>query len=169
MAALPESEKTAWLLRLASGQETHVRAELLKSFRTSRGQGGLPPGTSRTVAQIMEACQQHAEARRRREAERAARERLRREQEAEAARERHLASLAKREPDAWRQVDALIATKRPRDRDAGPGVRSYVSGNADWSKKGGQALLMRKAFLSFRRRMSRLAGLSRSTKRMPLR
>ena len=117
----------------------------------------------------MEACQQHAEARRRREAERAARERTRREQAAEAARERHLASLAKREAEAWRQVDALIATKRPRDRDAGPGVRSYVSGNADWSKKGGQALLMRKAFLSFRRRMSRLAGLSRSTKRMPLR
>lgn len=118
VAALPESEKTAWLLRLASGQETHVRAELLKTFRASRGQGGLPPGTSRTVAQIMEASQQHAEARRRREAERAARERLRREQEAEAARERQLASLAKREPDAWRQVDALIATKRPRDYEA---------------------------------------------------
>ncbi len=66
----------------------------------------------------MEASQQHAEARRRREAERAARERLRREQEAEAARERQLASLAKREPDAWRQVDALIATKRPRDYEA---------------------------------------------------
>ncbi len=32
-----------------------------------------------------------------------------------AARERHLASLAKREPDAWRQVDTLIATKRPGD------------------------------------------------------
>lgn len=118
VAALPESEKTAWLLRLASGQETHVRVELLKSFRTSRGQGGLPPGTSRTVAQIMEASQQHAEARTRREAERAARERLRREQEAEAARERQLASLAKREPDAWRQVDALIATKRPGDYEA---------------------------------------------------
>lgn len=118
VAALPESEKTAWLLRLASGQETHVRAELLKTFRASRGQGGVPPGKSRSVAEIMEATQQQAEARRRREAERAARERLRREQEAEAARERQLASLAKREPDAWRQVDALIATKRPRDYEA---------------------------------------------------
>jgi uncharacterized Zn finger protein len=40
---------------------------------------------------------------------------MRREQEAAAAREKHLTSLAKREPDAWRQVDALIATKRPGD------------------------------------------------------
>jgi uncharacterized Zn finger protein len=43
---------------------------------------------------------------------------MRREQEAAAARERHLASLAKREPDAWREVDTLIATKRPRDYEA---------------------------------------------------
>jgi hypothetical protein len=115
VAALPESEKTAWLLRLASGQEAHLRAELLKTFRASRGQGGVPPDKSRSVAEIMEASQQQAEARRRREAEREARERMRREQEAAAAREKHLTSLAKREPDAWRQVDALIATKRPRD------------------------------------------------------
>jgi len=118
VAALPESEKTAWLLRLASGQEPHVRAELLKTFRASRGQGGVPPGKSRSVAEIMEATQQQAEARTRREAEREARERTRREQAAEAARERHLASLAKREAEAWRQVDALIATKRPRDYEA---------------------------------------------------
>jgi hypothetical protein len=118
VAALPESEKTAWLLRLASGQEAHLRAELLKTFRASRGQGGVPPDKSRSVAEIMEASEQHAEARRRREGEREARERMRREQEAAAARERHLASLAKREPDAWRQVDALIATKRPSDYEA---------------------------------------------------
>jgi hypothetical protein len=115
VAALPESEKTAWLLRLASGQEVHLRAELLKTFRASRDQSGVSLGKSRTVAEIMEASQQHAEARRRRVAEREARERMRREQDAAASRERHLASLAKREPEAWRQVDALIATKRPGD------------------------------------------------------
>lgn len=115
VAALPESEKTAWLLRLASGQDAHVQAELLKTFRASRGQGGVPPSKSRSVAEIMEASQQHAEVRRRREAEREARDRARRQREVAAARERHLASLAKREPDAWRQVDALIATKRPGD------------------------------------------------------
>jgi len=115
MAALPESEKTAWLLRLASGQEVHLQAELLKTFRASRSQGGVPPVKSRRVAEILEASQHHAEVRRRRAAEREARERIRREQEAVAAREKRLASLAEREPDPWRQVDALIATKRPRD------------------------------------------------------
>jgi len=115
VAALPESEKTAWLLRLASGQEVHLRAELLKTFRVSRSQGGVPPSKSRSVGEIMEASRHHAEVRRRRAAEREARERMRREQEAAAAREKHLTSLAKREPDAWRQVDALIATKRPGD------------------------------------------------------
>jgi TPR repeat protein len=88
----------------------------MKTFRAFRGgQGGGPPETSRSVAQLMEASQQHAEARRRREAERETRERMRRDQEEAAAREKHLASLAKREPDAWLQVDALIATKRPSD------------------------------------------------------
>jgi len=115
VAALPESEKTAWLLRLASGQEVHLRAELLKTFRVSRSQGGVPPAKSRRVAEILEASRHHAEVRRRRAGEREARERMRREQEAAAAREKHLTSLAKRELDAWRQVDALIATKRPGD------------------------------------------------------
>jgi hypothetical protein len=113
VVALPEPEKTAWLLRLASDQEAHIRAELLKAFRESRGLGAVAPGTSRSVAEILEASQQHAQARRHREAQRTARERRRREQEAAVARDKHLASLAKREPEAWRQVDALIATKRP--------------------------------------------------------
>jgi hypothetical protein len=50
---------------------------------------------------------------RRREAERAAQERARREQEAAEARERYLAALAQRKAEAWREVDALIATKQP--------------------------------------------------------
>jgi hypothetical protein len=118
VGALPASEKTAWLLRLASGREAHLRAELLKTFRASEGQSGVPPSKSRSVAELMGASQQHSEARRRREAEREARDRMRRERDEARARQRHLTSLAKREPDAWRQVDALIATKRPSDYDA---------------------------------------------------
>jgi len=115
VAALPEAEKTAWLVRLASGQEAHLRAELLKTLRASQGRIGAPAGQPRSVGELLGAAERLAEARQQREAERAARERVRREQEASAARESHLASLAKREPDAWRQVDALIATKRPGD------------------------------------------------------
>ncbi len=118
VTALPESEKTAWLLRLARGQEIHLRAELLKMFRASQGQCSIPAIRPRCIGELFEVADRLAEARKQKEAERAARERLRREQEAAVAREKHLASLARREPEAWRQVDALIATKRPRDYEA---------------------------------------------------
>ena len=72
----------------------------------------------RTVAELREAAERRAEERRRREAERAARERARQEREAAEARERHLASLARREAEAWREVEALIATKQPGKYDA---------------------------------------------------
>jgi len=115
VTALPDSEKTAWLLRLVGGQEIHLRTELLKAFRASQGQSSVPAIRPRYVGELFEVANRLAEARKQREAKRAAGERARREQEAAAAREKHLTSLAEREPDAWRQVDALIATKRPRD------------------------------------------------------
>lgn len=117
VTALPESEKTAWLLRLTGGQEVHLRAEMLKTFRATRGQSNLSAGQPRCVGELFEAADRLAKVRKEREAERASRERARREQEQAVARERHLASLAKREPEAWREVDVLIATKRPGDYD----------------------------------------------------
>jgi len=154
--ALPESEKTAWLLRLASGQGVHLRAELLKTFRTSRGQAGVPPGKSRSVAEIVEAGEQHAEARRRSEVEREARERMRREQEAAAAREKHLASLAKREPEAWRQVDALIATKRPGDYEK---AVQLLKDLADLGEKRGRQAEVRDRLARLRQEHARKATL----------
>jgi hypothetical protein len=77
-----------------------------------------PAVRQRTVAELLEAAEQRAEKRRRQEAERAARERARQEREATEARERHLASLARRETEAWGEVEALIATKQPGKYDA---------------------------------------------------
>lgn len=114
IAQLPDAEKTRWLVRLAGGREAHLRAELVRELEKTR-----PAGSSaraklpRTVAKIRAAASKLAEERRRNEAERAAAERGRREREAAEARERHLANLGKREADAWRRVDALIATKQP--------------------------------------------------------
>lgn len=118
VTALPESEKTAWLMRLVGGQGVHLRTELLKAFCAAQGQVSVPAGQPRCVGELLDVAHRQAEVRKQREAERAARARMRREQEAAAAREKHLASLAKREPDAWREVDSLIATKRPRDYEA---------------------------------------------------
>jgi hypothetical protein len=114
IAALPDAEKTDWLVRLAVGREPHLGSELLRRFRESRkvipqGSGEAP----RTVGDLLAAAERLTEERRRREAERAAAELARREREAAEAREQYLTSLAKREPGAWREVDALIATKQP--------------------------------------------------------
>ncbi|HZC13022.1 MAG TPA: hypothetical protein VE270_03290 [Thermoleophilaceae bacterium] len=119
VSGLPEAERTALLVRLIGGGEPHLRAELVRRFRSSRS--APPSGTAagrRTVAELLEAAERRAEERRRREAERAARERARREREAAEARERHLASLARREAEAWGEVEALIATKQPGKYDA---------------------------------------------------
>ena len=119
VSGLPEAEKTTLLVRLIRGDKPHLRAELVRRFRASRTVS--PPGTAagrRTVGELLEAAEQRAEERRRREAARAARERARREREAAKARERHLASLARREEEAWGEVEALIATKQPGKYDA---------------------------------------------------
>src|SRR5207244_1261999 len=57
------------------------------------------------------------EDKRRKAAERSARERERLAREKAKARAKALDDLARREPAAWREVDDLIATKRPNDYD----------------------------------------------------
>jgi hypothetical protein len=113
---LPEAEKTSLLVRLIEGNEPHLRAELVRRYRESRtltSSKAKAAVKQRTVGELLKAAERRAEERQRREAERAAQERARREQEAAEARERYLAALAQREAEAWREVDALIATKQP--------------------------------------------------------
>jgi hypothetical protein len=120
VSALPDSEKTALLVNLAKGSESHVRAQLLRHFRAAvegTGHAGTSPPQPRTVTDLLALARRHGEERRRKEAERQARERARREREAAAAREKYLAGLAHREAEVWAKVDALIATKRPGDYD----------------------------------------------------
>jgi hypothetical protein len=110
--AMPESEKTDFLVRIAEGQEPFPRAELLRRHR-SEGEPVRTSVTPRRVGQLLSTAEAHRDERRRREAERAAKERVRREREAAAARERRLDELAAKEPAAWRNVASLIATKQP--------------------------------------------------------
>jgi len=152
VAALPESEKTAWLLRLATGQEVHLRAELLKTFRASQGQTNVPATRPRCIRELFEVADRLAETRKHKEAERANRERLRREQEATEAREKRLASLAKQEPEAWRQVDALIATKRPGDYDA---AVCLLKDLADLGRKRGRGAEVRDRLAKLRQEHAR--------------
>lgn len=114
IAELPDRTKTDWLVRLAGGKEPHLRAELLRRFRQSHMTvSSRQAGAPRTVGELLAAADQRAEQRRRKEAERMAIERARREREEAEAQERFFEVLARREAEAWREVDTLVATKQP--------------------------------------------------------
>ena len=119
--ALPDAEKNAWLLRLAEGDDPHLRTELLRRFRQANTPvSPAAPGSAgagRTVVELLTAAGERAESRRREQAEREARERARRAREEAAARAAYLEGLAGREEDLWRRVEALVETKRPEDYD----------------------------------------------------
>ena len=115
---MPESERTGLLVRLMEGTEVHLRAELLRRFRDSRGATSrASTDRPRTVGELLKATEQCAEERRRKEAEQAERERARKEREVAASRDRHLDSLAKRGAQAWDELRALVATKQPAKYD----------------------------------------------------
>jgi hypothetical protein len=77
---------------------------------TSPSKAGPRP---RKVGELRAAAAAHAEARKSAERQAAARRRVEGLKRAKAARARRLADLAGREPEAWRQIDALIANKEP--------------------------------------------------------
>ena len=102
IATLPRDESDAFLLRLAQG-EPHLGLALKKRLRALAG-GSLEEQASRaprrTVGQLLAQAEQGRE-----EAER------RRAEEAERKRIAELEALAKREAEAWQEVDALIGRK----------------------------------------------------------
>ena len=118
---LPAADKDAYLLRfLAEEGDLLLRAELSKRFREAtapKGARPAPDAERRTVAQLLAARDVLVEEKNRKAAERAARERARREREQAEARAKYLDGLARREPATWREVEELIATKRPKDYD----------------------------------------------------
>lgn len=123
---LPASDKDAYLLRfLGEEGDLVLRAELSQRFREAtvpKGARPTPDAGRRTVAQLLAARDALVEEKTRKAAERAARERARREREQAAARAKYLDELGRREPATWREVEELIATKRPKDYDRAVGL-----------------------------------------------
>ncbi len=121
---LPAAEKDNLLIRLIESGDPHLRTELLRRFQESAAarSSNANSDAPRTAGQLLAAAEERAEARHRAEAERKERERERRAREAAVARRQYLDSLVGREPALWRQVDELIATKRPADYDRAVGL-----------------------------------------------
>jgi hypothetical protein len=113
---LDEREKVALLSRVALG-ETGVGTELMRRFRRQAPRRATTAAL-RTAAVLRARAEESAEQRRQVIGAPEAEERARRERDQAAARERHLVTLAKRQTEAWRRVDALVVTKRPGDYDA---------------------------------------------------
>ncbi|MFK0296070.1 hypothetical protein ACIQU6_37125 [Streptomyces sp. NPDC090442] len=99
IAAMPQKEKDALLLRLALGPEPRLHTDLLHRLRGTIALAATPG--YRSAAQLLDAArtlrtehQQHIE-----------RERAK-------ARDRHLTALASEAGSAWQQIEAHIATKK---------------------------------------------------------
>jgi hypothetical protein len=114
---LPVAEKNALLLRVAHGDDAHVRMELLRCFREQhRNPSEAAPG-SRTVGELLEAAQIRRAEREALEAAQREQERARRERAAVTAREKHLDELAADEEHAWQRVSVSLDTKKMTEYD----------------------------------------------------
>jgi hypothetical protein len=118
IARLSPAEKDDWLFRFANGEEPHLRMELLKRYDADTGlpQAAAPSG--RAVGELLRAAEARTRARQEREAHKAAEERAQRQREAAVRREAELQALARSEPQVWKEVATLVATKAPSKYDA---------------------------------------------------
>ncbi|MDB4949244.1 MAG: hypothetical protein JWM27_1893 [Gemmatimonadetes bacterium] len=118
LATLPETERMSLLVRVMRGEEGAVRADLVRRHAGTLGREA-PAGAAprRTVKELLDAAEAMRDERRRVDEERKARKKARLEAALAANHERCLDILAATEEDAWRRVDALIATKQPKRYD----------------------------------------------------
>ena len=107
VALLPDDERNQFLVRVARG-EPHVDVALARRLRELGGRaGGAAPETPRRTFAALLATAEHLRQRREAKERRAA----------ERARLRRLEELARREPEVWEQVAALIEQKQGRAYD----------------------------------------------------
>jgi hypothetical protein len=111
VGTLATAEKDELITKLVVESDQAAVAELLQRFLRQRSAAGAGPVTSgRTVGQLLAAAAAHTKQRKRIEAEKQTAERVRREREAAAAREKHLDSLVGREARLWTEIETLVAT-----------------------------------------------------------
>jgi hypothetical protein len=118
IAKLPAKEKDELLTNLVVDGDHVVGTEHLWKLLKERSIG--PIGASpprRSVGDLLRVTEASATERRRIEAEKRARENVRREREMALARDKHLDSLASHLPELWDKVESLITTKQPRKYD----------------------------------------------------
>ena len=120
LAMQPAGTKDEWLARLVLGIDPALPAEMLQRYLAERT---LSPGSievsnaSRTAGELLRSAEARRVERTRIAAEKSGADKARRAREAAAARAQHLDSLAGREPQLWRKIEDLVATRLPKDYD----------------------------------------------------
>lgn len=111
--ALPGPDKDSLLYRLTQESPIAMQREILRRFRKARRpQPPAPEAGGRTVGELLGAWNRQTQEKQRRAAEKKAREEVRLQKEAAAARQAYLDGLAQRAPQTWQQVEALIQTRQ---------------------------------------------------------
>lgn len=114
---MPVRDKHTILSVLITGDDTHLRAELLRRYCDAHAPEASTRTTPPTAGELLAAAGELGAERERRDTQERERDRVRRELSAAAARQRHLDTLAVDQPAAWQRIDELIATKKPREYD----------------------------------------------------
>jgi FtsZ-interacting cell division protein YlmF len=113
---LATADKDELLLRVLRGEGALLRSELLRSFHGETEDRTVDG--SRRVSELLAAGEKAWAKRQEAQRKRETAERQRREQKAAEARAKRVQALASNPTKAWKQVDALIATKKPKEYDA---------------------------------------------------
>jgi len=116
IAGLPQAEKDDYLARFIASEEPTLATDLQRLIANRKDAAGSSV-SPRTVGALLRAAEEARDERQRAEAAQAEIEKKRREREAALARSKHLEALATREPAAWSEIEALIATKLPASYD----------------------------------------------------
>jgi hypothetical protein len=134
--ALPSAEKDAIVTRLVAGDDPHLSAEVRQRAIFEIGGRGWDERLGRTAGEIVARAAILAAERKKKEAERRAIEKARRERVEAEAREKRLQSLAGKENELWARVDRLIATKQPRRYDEAVSLLQDLHDLAELQRKG---------------------------------
>jgi hypothetical protein len=160
LAAMPEREKIALLLRVVDG-DAHVATELRNKLRKKSS----APAAHRTVGALRMRAQEIAEARDRTDAERREAERRRQAEETEKARRARLKVLKQRGAAVWREIEQEIERRNASGYDRATELLSDLQALAaeegsqsDFARRLGAIRAQHESKRKFIERLNKLGG-----------
>jgi hypothetical protein len=106
--SLPVGEKDSILARLAAGEGSYLRAELVRNFQLASAPKFEAVAGGRTYRELLDAAEARGQIRVREEQARAAAEAERRRRAEAEAREKYLATPSGKEEQLWKEIEQQI-------------------------------------------------------------